>query len=64
MKNEHNWSLKGYDIEIDRTRSAHDAREMYKNRVNENVQRSSHHESRFILPEDRLIGLIEHYEFD
>lgn len=42
MKNAENWSLKGYDIEIDRTRSVRDAREKCtKSRVDESVQRST-----------------------
>lgn len=50
--------------EIDRTRSVHDARKMYKNRVDDNVSQLYHDESHFVFSENRLIDLIEYYKFD
>lgn len=52
--------------EIDRTRSVHDARKMYKNRVDNNVSQSHHEndESSFVLSENHPIDLIEYYKFD
>lgn len=50
--------------EIDRTRSVHDARKMYKNRVDDNVLQLYHNESHFVFSENRPIDLIEYYKFD